>query len=193
MSIDYINIKEANPLPVSLLDFNGLVRNKAIELVWKTALENNSKHFEVLKSTDGISFTEIGKVNAAGNSTGIRAYQFMDNTPASGMNYYKLKQVDLDGSFVYSKNIAINFGIQSEGLRLLSTTENSITISVHSNKNERATVMLAGLDGKMLHQRQVMLTEGMNQVQIPASIKRGNIGVVVLRTNQQVSSIKVMR
>jgi hypothetical protein len=191
--IDYINIKKENPLPVSLLDFNGLVRNKAIELVWSTAQETNSRYFDVLKSMDGISFTEIGKVNAAGNSTGLRGYQFMDNTPANGINYYKLKQVDMDGRFVYSKNIAVNFGIPSEGLRLVSTTDNAITVSMHSNKNEPASVLLSGLDGKTLHQRQVMLTEGMNQIQIPASINRGDIGVVVLRTHQQVSSIKVMR
>jgi hypothetical protein len=191
--IDYIKVENPGTLPVSLLDFNGAVRAKAVELNWKTAQESNSLHFEVLKSTDGITFNSIGKVNAAGNSTGLQSYQFMDNTPAVGANYYKLKQVDIDGRFEYSKNVLINFGLVSQDLRLVSTTENSITISMYSNKNERASLMLAGLDGKTIHQRQVVLTEGMNYIQIPASVARGTINVVAVRTNEQVSSIKVMR
>lgn len=191
--IDYIEINKDETLPVSWLDFNGLVRNKSIELVWRTAQEINSKYFEVLKSKDGVDFDSIGKVEAAGNSNLVNAYQFLDNSPALGNNYYKLKQVDIDGSFSFSKNIMIRYGTIPQDLRLVSTTDQNITVSVYSQQNKQATVLLSGLDGKVLHQRNVALQQGTNYIQIPASISRGTIGIVALRTNEHVNSLKIMR
>jgi hypothetical protein len=191
--IDYIEIKKDESLPVSWLDFNGLVRNKAIELVWRTAQEINSKYFEVLKSKDGVQFETIGKVEAAGNSNRVNTYQFLDNTPAQGNNYYKLKQVDIDGSFTFSKNIMMQYGTVSQELRLVSTTDQNIMVSVFSQQNKQATVLLSGLDGKVLHQRNVVLHQGTNYIQIPASISRGTLGIVALRTDEHVSSLKIMR
>lgn len=75
----------------------------------------------------------------------------------------------------------------------MTTTENYIIISRYSTKNEGAAMLMRSLDGKIIHQRQVMLSEGMNLIQVPAAMARGTIKLVALRANQHVSSIKVMR
>ncbi len=191
--IDYIEIKKNETLPVSWLDFNGLVRNKSIELTWKTSQEINSKHFEVLKSTDGVQFDVVGKVSAAGNSNRMESYQFVDHTPKQGANYYKLRQVDIDGNFSYSKSIVIQFGTLSQEFKLVSIIENHITVSVYSNESKPAAVMLAAINGKLYHQRNVVLHTGINYIQIPANISRGTIGIVSLKTQDQVNSIKIIR
>lgn len=90
-------------VPVTWLSFNAKADNKVVLLDWKTATEQNSSHFEVERSINGISFEKIGSVKAAGNSNTITSYNFIDRLPVKGMNYYRLKQVDLDGKYSYSE------------------------------------------------------------------------------------------
>ncbi len=88
----------AAALPVALLDFNAqLNTNGTVQLNWLTATEINSSYFEVVRSTDGVNSTTLGKITAVGNSTQVRRYHFIDRSPLSGINYYKLLQYDLDG------------------------------------------------------------------------------------------------
>lgn len=90
-------------VPVTWLSFNAKLENKVVLLNWKTATEINSSHFDIERSINGFQFEKIGSVKAAGNSNGISSYDFTDRLPVKGMNYYRLKQVDLDGKFSYSE------------------------------------------------------------------------------------------
>jgi hypothetical protein len=99
-----------SPLPVQLVSFTGQQQNGVNFLDWVTATEFNVSHFEVERSTDGISFSKIGSVEAAGNSTATRTYQFPDRTAPAGGNYYRLRMVDLDGSFEYSNVVYLSKG-----------------------------------------------------------------------------------
>ena len=90
-------------VPVTWLSFNAKLDNKVVLLDWKTATEINSSHFEIERSINGYQFEKIGNVKAAGNSNNISSYNFIDRLPVKGMNYYRLKQVDLDGKFSYSE------------------------------------------------------------------------------------------
>lgn len=79
-------------------------KGRVVILEWTTSSEQNNSHFEVEKSVDGKSFEEIGKVVGKGNSTTLEAYSFNDNSPSTAnTNYYRLKQVDIDGNFDYSE------------------------------------------------------------------------------------------
>lgn len=90
-------------IPVTWLSFDAKLVNKVVQLDWKTATESNSSHFEIERSINGYQFENIGRVKAAGNSNSITSYNFTDRLPVKGMNYYRLKQVDLDGVFNYSE------------------------------------------------------------------------------------------
>ncbi|HEV7779768.1 MAG TPA: T9SS type A sorting domain-containing protein [Chitinophagaceae bacterium] len=96
-------------LPVTLLEFNAEPYNNTIRLKWATAQETNSSHFDIEKSADGVSFTRIGTVSAAGNSSIRKDYSYTDKGPLSVINYYRLKQVDLDNRFVYSPIVRIKY------------------------------------------------------------------------------------
>jgi len=89
-------------LPVTLLTFNAAKHDKAVQLDWATTQEINSKHFVVERSADGISWTAIATVNAAGNSNTQKNYSYTDNKPLNGGNFYRLKLVDADEKFKYS-------------------------------------------------------------------------------------------
>ena len=97
------------PLPVSLLDIKATPENKKVKLSWKTTTEINSKHFEVEHSSNGINFKGIATVLAAGNSTTLNQYTAYDELPVKGKNYYRLKMVDRDNKFEYSKIVSADF------------------------------------------------------------------------------------
>ncbi|MDW3649092.1 MAG: Ig-like domain-containing protein [Bacteroidia bacterium] len=97
--------------PVEWLDFTAREGDKGVELDWATASELNASHFEVERSMNGGDiFTKIGQLEAAGTSSEVNFYQFQDtDLPFSvrGKLVYRLKQVDLDGAFEYSKSVEI--------------------------------------------------------------------------------------
>ncbi len=99
-----------DPLPVQLVSFTGQHQDGVNLLDWATAAEINVSHFEVERSSDGSNFSKIGSIEAAGNSTATRNYQFPDRTAPAGGNYYRLRMVDLDGSFEYSNIVYLSKG-----------------------------------------------------------------------------------
>jgi hypothetical protein len=98
-------------LPVTLLEFTGRLDKTSTVLNWSTSMEQNSKHFEIEKSTDGTHFNTIGSINAAGNSSNKRDYAFRD-IKLNYANYYRLKMVDLDGNYKLSNVVLIRVILQ---------------------------------------------------------------------------------
>lgn len=92
-------------LPVTWLSFTAEKQGAGALLNWLTATEVNTKDFEVQHSTNAVSWSSLGTVDAAGNSNTTRSYSFTHNTPFKGniYNYYRILQRDLDGQFSYSK------------------------------------------------------------------------------------------
>jgi hypothetical protein len=84
--------------PVTLIGFRLQPEGQGTNVEWTTASERNSNYFEVLKSNDGIHFYSIGKVSASGNSSTVHTYNFQDNELNTGIAYYKLATIDIDGS-----------------------------------------------------------------------------------------------
>lgn len=89
-------------LPVELVRFDAKADGEAVQLTWETATEQASSHFMIERSKDARNFEAIGMVEAAGESTRSISYDFTDRIPESGVNYYRLKMVDLDETFEYS-------------------------------------------------------------------------------------------
>jgi len=96
----------AQALPIRLNYFTAEKNNAAVNLSWSSGFESNSKEYRVERSSDGRTFSEIGMVAARGVAS---KYVFTDRSPLSGNNFYRLKLVDQDGKFDYSKSIRINF------------------------------------------------------------------------------------
>ncbi|WP_031530549.1 T9SS type A sorting domain-containing protein [Dyadobacter crusticola] len=91
-------------MPVKLVQFNAKTTdNNYVVLSWATSSEANSKNFEIHKSEDGRTWGRLGTVNAQGESSTTVQYTFQDKSPSSGNNFYRLKMIDLDGSYSYSK------------------------------------------------------------------------------------------
>lgn len=96
------------PLPIELTSFYGTIGENGVDLNWATATEHNSYYFLVERSLDGEKFSEILQRPAAGTSTEQRLYTATDVSAPAGKLYYRLKAVDYDNSYTYSKIIAID-------------------------------------------------------------------------------------
>lgn len=102
---------EANspPVPVELMRFEAIALDNVVDLIWQTATEINNSHFEIERSTDGIEYQKIGIVEGNGSTLENQLYEFKDNIPVKGHNYYRLKQIDYDGKFEYSEVVMIDY------------------------------------------------------------------------------------
>jgi hypothetical protein len=92
-----LHLAARNTLPVTLLYFTAIAKDCNVTLNWATATEKNNKTFEIWRSTDGLTYTKLGEVRGAGNSSAMRSYTFADAKPQR-TNYYKLVQIDYDGT-----------------------------------------------------------------------------------------------
>ena len=96
-----------DPIPVELTAFFALTFEDGIMLKWTTATETNNAGFSVERSSNNIDFTEITFVEGNGTTTEIKDYSYFDKISEAGVYYYRLKQVDFDGSFYYSNTVQI--------------------------------------------------------------------------------------
>src|SRR5688572_12495014 len=96
------------PLPVELVSFKGSATAEGIALNWETATEKNNAYFSIQYSTDGRNFESVGYVDGKGTSTTANAYFFTHKDAKPGKAYYRLKQVDFDNTYAYSKIIVVD-------------------------------------------------------------------------------------
>jgi len=98
-------------LPVELTSFSASAAKNGVNLKWETATEKNNKGFEIQRSSDKANYASIGFVEGKGTASEKSTYTYLDKNAAQGSVYYRLKQVDYDGSYEYSKTVEVNNSI----------------------------------------------------------------------------------
>lgn len=154
---------KVNPLPVRLLLFTAALKEKAVLLQWATAMETGNTGFELQRSANGREFYYIGFVAGTGNSSVRRDYHYTDqNLPAASKLYYRLKQVDKDGTVHYSAVCIIKLG-GTTGFEFVAQPNpfrDKVQLSVVSQREERAVVRITDAFGKTVHMATVSLING---------------------------------
>jgi hypothetical protein len=162
-------------LPLHLLSFSAVKQGEQVLLQWQTSDEINTSHFEMERSNDALVFRKIGIINAADNS-GTHYYNFTDNAPAKGINYYRLKQVDRDGRYTYSSIAKVVFEYDETALIAFpNPAGNTITIK-YTGDQKKIKLSIFDLAG-----RQVMSKELYNQSMWQANVSGLAKGVYTIR------------
>jgi hypothetical protein len=168
-----------NPLPVKLLTFAGTAAAGDVQLGWTTASEINNSGFEVERSLDGQSFEPVGFVKGAGNSSKMLSYTLTDNKAfaAAGSNslYYRLRQVDMDGSATYSEVINVteekaetmNIGLYP------NPTADVFNVSAMVTAAGKMNITIIDLQGKTVATINREASVGMNTMEVDGSVLNG--------------------
>ncbi|MBJ6145280.1 VCBS repeat-containing protein [Hymenobacter sp. BT559] len=148
------------PLPVVLTSFTGQAGSAGNVLRWATASETSSDHFEVERSADGQAFVKIGQLAAAGTTTAARSYQFIDDA-ATATSYYRLRQVDFDGTATYSPVVILAARPAAQVTAKLVAYPTAFTselnVALPGAEAQAATIALLTTDGRPVYSRTIQL------------------------------------
>ncbi|TXF89910.1 T9SS type A sorting domain-containing protein [Neolewinella aurantiaca] len=145
-AVDDITVDIVSILPVTLSTLAAERMGKTAMVKWATATESGNSHFVVERSLDGRTFAEVGRVNGAGDSNGTINYDFVDQAPAIGANYYRLRQVDLTGASALFGPVLVSF--DGEGI---TAYPNPVSDRLFvSGANEATQVSVIDLNGRVL-------------------------------------------
>ncbi|RZK62970.1 MAG: T9SS type A sorting domain-containing protein [Hymenobacter sp.] len=146
-----VNSSVAGPLPVTLVAFAAKRLGSTVACAWATANEQHNDHFVVERSLEGTSFQELGTVAGHGTSPTAQNYTFVDERPAAGVTYYRLRQVDTDGTATYSP-VAVVQGGEVVGAPAITAAPNPSTGRFALLTNFSAAAQVRGSVVNMLGQ-----------------------------------------
>ena len=176
-------------LPVKLKELTGTSQNGKVQLQWLSEIETNLGNFVVERSANGRNWEQLNSTAPKGNGS---KYEFTDIHPAAGINYYRLKSVDIDGHYEYSSVLSIQAqSTITNSFRYLEPAH-SILISLMPGNHPALNAQIFSIDGKL--QRQQQLAGGSNtSYQLPVDgLAKGMYVVVLKDRNQFVGSSKVV-
>jgi len=183
--------EELQPLPVVWKKVYAEPTQNQIVVRWETATESNTSLFEIEKMNEEKTFMQIGSQPAAGTSQQTRAYSFTDLQPRSGLNYYRLKQLDLDGQFAYSNVVSCFFENSELEISVFpNPTHDLLTIRSYSD-SQKGNLQLIDQTGRpidlgewtsatSLSLREKMIPPGVYQAVVGTAGKRYSFKIVVL-------------
>ncbi|HLX92568.1 MAG TPA: T9SS type A sorting domain-containing protein, partial [Puia sp.] len=177
-------------LPVKLISFAASnISNQYILVSWSTSSEKDSKYFEVQRSADGLAYNAIGQVAAAGTSSLIQYYTLRDNNPAHGSNFYRLRIVDKDGTFGYSKVATVLFGAGEIPEVYPNPASKSFTVTAGAEVIKEITVIDAS--GKTIEH--IVNTNGSPTVIIGCDNFAGGVYIIRITTEANVYEQKLIK
>ena len=177
-------------LPVTWLYINGQWQNNAAQIKWGTASETNTKYFEIEHSSNGISYSKVGTVAAAGNSSLTERYEFLHTSPTLGKNYYRIKQIDLDGRFTYSTIIVLQKSdLLTNTLIAPNPVHNETT--VYFGEEGSKTLQLINLNGNIL--RTDNIGPSINRYTIKLDKLSPGLYLLRLQTTNETTTHKIIK
>jgi Secretion system C-terminal sorting domain len=152
-----------NPLPVLFILFNAKCEDNKVLLTWKTAQEQNSRHFNIERSADGVNWMVIGNLPAAGNSSNERSYSFTDNTPAQN-NFYRIAEYDLDGRVQYTSTLKPSCNTTDVFSVWPNPVNSTVFISIITHSESQATIRIFDSKGALVKVQKATVLRGSNQL-----------------------------
>lgn len=145
-------------LPVELVNFFTKTTDGSVNISWQTASEKNNSHFELEKSTDGIHWSTFSKVQGKGTTSEYSEYTSLDKDPVAGTNYYRLKQVDINGTRTIYDIVSTNYKpFQTESYLISNNyVSSNLNISSLSNHAVDTEIHLINKTGKVMYQQTIL-------------------------------------
>lgn len=180
------------PLPVELLSFNAEKKGSEAYLTWSTASEINNNFFEVERSIDALNYSSVLVRQGAGNSNQILNYDGYDYYPLQGISYYRLKQVDFDGTSDYSSPVALRFDSEFEHFKAFRNAKGILEVFMDIQEAGNYNLEIFDFTGRLLYSESLNLIEGEN-VHLPELQKMADMLLLVRVVNNKTGKIWVRK
>jgi len=169
-------------LPVTLINFTAERAENTIVLKWKTSAEQNSEKFEIERSTNGKSWKVIGRQKSTGESASVANYSFTDAEPVTGENLYRLKMVDLDQTFAYSRIVNIHFNSALKSEFYPNPVSELLTLK-STDWNQVSSVEMYDIQGRLVYKSGKSISKTI-------SVKTFPVGMYVLSISSKDGSVE---
>ena len=138
---------------------------------WETIVESNSSHFIVTRATEDGEFEDLGRLEAAGTTADAQQYTFYDDNPQPGTNFYRLRQVDLNGNSSLSQVVQVNFDIDNSGLLAVYpnpvSSDKLLNIKFAADGERELKLQIYDLQGRMVYDQIHAITQDIMNLEVP--------------------------
>ena len=173
-----------------MANFNAAKVGNTATLTWKTVSEINNKGFNVQRSSNGTNWVTLKYVAGAGTSSN---YSFVDNSPASGVSYYRLGLVDANGKISYSSTLSIDFSKATVGISFYPNPVKSVmNVSIPAIQSNTASLSLVGLNGRTIKTIQLGTQSSNSNVAVNVAGLAKGFYVLTLKDGATVKTAKVV-
>jgi len=188
LRFDSVRLGSNSTLPIRLSAFSGRMFQQAVKLSWSTSDESDGRHFEVEKSINGSSFTKLGVV-ALGSSNA--AYEFTDNQPVAGNNWYRLKMQHRDGTAYYSSVVKVAYN--REGLIVSpiypTIVQSRLLVKLQADRSRQVDAVIYNQSGQQIARKSLTANAGEGSFEIPVgNLQSGQYRVLFQNNGVTVSN-----
>ncbi|CAN5563839.1 hypothetical protein BH11BAC1_BH11BAC1_04170 [soil metagenome] len=186
-------------LPIKLNYFAATVVNGTVKINWVTSAEINNDYFTIERSSDGQTFTSIGKINGSGNSTSDIEYNSADDSPLKGTSYYRLMQTDYDGHSETFSPVVINMNDNSRANKIITVQPNpfitAFTIDCSTVKSGLYAFTITDLSGRIVKEITSIAGEGINTIPVDGlgDLPQGIYFLNMSDGSQKYSTMKILK
>ena len=182
-------------LPVDIISFTAQAQqNKRVLLDWITSLEINFSGFDIERSKDGLVWQKIGFVAAHSNGAETNEYSYTDNDPLTGISYYRLRLVDLDGNSKYSSVRSVEIKGSNFGIRIVpNPVVDYAVLKFTASKNESVPLFIINAEGKRMISKLITVKTGQNEIDLDqwSSLAPG-VYIVQVVTSESTMNVRVI-
>jgi hypothetical protein len=183
-------------LPIELINFAANCNEKSeVDLKWSTASEQNSEYFNIERSRDLVQWEYVSTVNAAGNSNYNIDYSTLDTDPFGGISYYRLLQVDNNGTQTIYGPISVSCADNENGMVVFpNPTQGNFTVEISSTEMfANAQLQITDLTGKVINERSTNILEGKNQFTFEGlDLQLGTYIIQLNSGNQRIQPVRIV-
>lgn len=178
----YLTSALVGVLPINMEYFKGIQVDKKHLLSWKANCSSSSVTFEIQRSTDGQHFISLKSITASQVRCN-EPFDYTDENPASGINYYRIKIIDIDDKSNYSNTVSLI--LKARGIELLNLSPNPVAkenpiLKINSGEKNKVNIIITDFTGRILRNQTAELLPGINQVTLNTlSLTRGAYQVTV--------------
>jgi len=178
--------------PVEWLGFDAWPEDRKVHCQWLTASEINSDYFVVERSQDGQTFEAFANLPAAGNSQEVLTYDTWDNTPHMGQSYYRVQQVDLDGTIDYAPVVSVYITPLATLSMFPNPTEDIAWVDATLYDGGPVSLVVSDMSGRKILQQQHSLDAGQHRFQLDMENQPEGVYTVQVRIGQEVNSMRLI-